>query len=253
MSASGFSASLARLLRVPPEPDPPAGSPGSLQVFRAANGYVRYRMVGWLIAHVFSFLLLVPGPLILALALTFGEADELGAIGLAFIWLLALGFVGFWLFLVIVGWLTIRVDRDMRWYMVTDRSLRIREGVWIVREMTMTFANIQNISVTQGPLQRSFGIADLVVQTAGGGGAAQQGQAHASLHVGHFRGIADAMAVRDFVLDRMKRAAGAGLGDSVEPGPSPLAGADDPLIAGLTAVKQESGLLRETVCGRAAT
>ena len=30
--------------RVPAEPDPPLGSPGSLQVFRAAPAYYRYRL-----------------------------------------------------------------------------------------------------------------------------------------------------------------------------------------------------------------
>ncbi|HET7537279.1 MAG TPA: hypothetical protein VFJ90_12545, partial [Candidatus Didemnitutus sp.] len=35
-----------------------------------------------------------------------------------------------------------RLDYEMRWYMVTDRSLRIRHGVWRVSESTMSFANI---------------------------------------------------------------------------------------------------------------
>ena len=38
-----------------------------------------------------------------------------------------------------------------------------------VREMTVTFANIQNAPVNQGPIQRALGIADLQVETAGGG------------------------------------------------------------------------------------
>ncbi len=99
--------------------------------------------------------------------------------------------------------------------MVTDRSLRIREGVWQMREMTMTFANIQNLSVSQGPVQRFFGISDLQVQTAGGGGAAASGQAgqHQSMHLGFFRGIEDADSVRDLMLERLRRAKDSGLGD----------------------------------------
>ena len=44
----------------------------------------------------------------------------------------------------------LRLDYEKRWYIVTDRSLRIREGVLNVREMTVMFANIQNVSVMQG-------------------------------------------------------------------------------------------------------
>src|SRR5207249_3022813 len=70
----------------------------------------------------------------------------------------------------------LRLDYEKRWYVVTDRSLRIREGVVKVREMTVNFANIQNISISQGPLQRILGIADLRVDTAGGGGRAANPQ-----------------------------------------------------------------------------
>ena len=40
--------------------------------------------------------------------------------------------------------------------------------------MTITHANVQNLRVVQGPLQRYFGIASLEVDTAGGGSAAKQ-------------------------------------------------------------------------------
>ena len=63
-----------------------------------------------------------------------------------------------------------RLDYEQRWYVVTDRSLRLRTGVWSVREMTMSFANLQQITVTQGPLQRLLGLADVRFQSAGGGG-----------------------------------------------------------------------------------
>ena len=61
----------------------------------------------------------------------------------------------------------VRLDFEKRWYLVTNRSLRVREGVVKLREMTITFANIQNISISQGPIQRLLGIADLRVDTAG--------------------------------------------------------------------------------------
>ncbi len=249
---TGPGALLARLLRVPPEPAPPMGSPGTLRVFRAAPSYVKYRMVGWLIGHMMTFFFFVMGPMVVALALAVADDVEPVAAGLALV--MAGCAVAFWLFLVGMGYLTVRVDRDLRWYMVTDRSLRIREGVWFVREMTMTFANIQNVSVSQGPLQRMFGLADLVVQTAGGGGVPQQGAAAASMHMGRFRGIADAQGVRDFVLARMKAAGGAGLGDAdqaalasptVAPAvPAAPLGGDDAVLAALRDLAAEAARLR---------
>lgn len=46
-----------------------------------------------------------------------------------------------------------RLNYELSWYIVTDRSLRIRIGIWIVEEITMTFDNIQNLRITAGPLQ----------------------------------------------------------------------------------------------------
>ena len=68
-----------------------------------------------------------------------------------------------------ITWFVIRVDFDLRYYVVTDRSVRVREGAWTVREMTITHANVQNVRLEQGPLQRAFGIQDVLVDTAGGG------------------------------------------------------------------------------------
>ena len=60
-----------------------------------------------------------------------------------------------------------RLDYELRWYIVTDRSLRIRAGLWSLQESTMSFANLQQVEVRQGPLQRLLGIADVRVQSAG--------------------------------------------------------------------------------------
>ena len=38
---------LLELLRVPPQPAPPEGSAGSVQVFRAGKNYYRWRVVMW--------------------------------------------------------------------------------------------------------------------------------------------------------------------------------------------------------------
>ena len=235
-----LKAPLLRLLRVPAEPAPPAGAAGSLLVFRAAPGYFLYKTTAWLLRQVMTLVGI-------AVALFFfwqGARGGESGIGKLFLGLELLA-VLFVLLGIPFSLLLLRLDYEMRWYLVTDRSLRIREGAWGVREMTMTFANVQNVEVSQGPLQRLFGIADLRVQTAGGGGSApanQQGQEGLGLnmHVGWLRGIANAPQVRDQIVSRLRRYRDAGLGDPDSPAPvAEPAAADAPpleeVVRGLAA------------------
>lgn len=204
-----------KILKVPPEPEAPEGT--SLQVFRAAPSFYKYRLYLWIFRQV--LVLLIMGGFVLAMGAgalaSFGEGEPAPAV------LLGVGAVCLAILLVVLAlfsYTTLRMDYEMRWYKVTDRSLRIREGVVHVREMTMTFANIQNISISQGPVQRYFKIADLKVETAGGGGGAhggaQQGQEHAfNMHIGFFRGVDNAQEIRDLMLERLRKLKSAGLGD----------------------------------------
>lgn len=116
-----------------------------------------------------------------------------------------------------------RLDFEMRWYVVTDRSLRIRTGVWSVQESTMSFANLQQVEVSQGPLQRLLGLADVKVQSAGGSDN-PHGKPQDDLHTGHFHGVDNAHEIRDLIQDRLRRFRESGLGDPDEVGrrvPSP--------------------------------
>lgn len=202
---------LARLLRIPPPPEAPAGTPGSVRRFRAAPGFYRYRLLQWALKQAGAAWGLVVG-------LTFvTQLPELPYSG--FLRAAELLGVGGFLVQLPATLLLVRVDYDHRWYLVTDRGLRIREGIYRVREQTMSFANVQNLSIRQGPLQRVFGIADLRVRTAGGGGGSGgdgKGGAeheHRNLHLGFFRGVDDAEAIRDLVLGHLRRVRDAGLGD----------------------------------------
>jgi uncharacterized membrane protein YdbT with pleckstrin-like domain len=103
----------------------------------------------------------------------------------------------------------------MRWYVVTDRSLRIRTGVWSVQESTMSFANLQQVEVSQGPLQRLLGLADVKVQSAGGSDN-PHGKPQDDLHTGHFHGVDNAHEIRDLIQDRLRRYRESGLGDPEE-------------------------------------
>jgi membrane protein YdbS with pleckstrin-like domain len=108
-----------------------------------------------------------------------------------------------------------RLDYEMRWYIVTDRSLRIRTGVWKVQEQTMSFANLQQVEVTQGPVQRLLGLSDVRVQSAGGsdhGPGNKHGHGD-SLHTAMFHSVENAPEIRDLILERLRRFRATGLGD----------------------------------------
>lgn len=215
----GVKALLLSFLHVPPEPLDPMGDVRSLRVFRASPGYLRYLTVGWALSQ----LVLLSGALVLPVVLLVGGISTGPAAPivvsvevLAAVFLAAQAVLTFFL---------LRLHYELRWYKVTDRSLRIRAGVVIVNEMTMTFANVQNITITQGPLQRLFGISDVRVDAAGGGGdAASHGKGGGlggNLHVGVFRGVDEPEMIRDLMLERLRRVRGTGLGDPDEAGLAP--------------------------------
>jgi uncharacterized membrane protein YdbT with pleckstrin-like domain len=101
---------------------------------------------------------------------------------------------------------------------VTDRSLRLRHGVWQISESTMSFANIQQVVVSQGPLQRLLGLGDVKVKSAGGGGdVGPHGQKRGDdMHSGLFHNVTNAAEIRDLIAERLKRFQEAGLGDPDE-------------------------------------
>lgn len=110
-----------------------------------------------------------------------------------------------------------RLDYEMRWYMVTDRSLRLRHGVWQITESTMSFANVQQVVVSQGPLQRLLGLGDVKVKSAGGGGdEGHQRNEGDDMHTGLFHSVTNASEIRDLILERLRHFREAGLGDPDE-------------------------------------
>jgi membrane protein YdbS with pleckstrin-like domain len=202
------------LLKVPPEPLDPMGDVRTLRVFRAAPGYWRYMTVGWLLTEIAVLLGILAADVPLAIL---GSTSTVAGI------LVAIVIAGTLLLFVVqlaITYFSLRLNYEMRWYKVTDRSLRIRTGVWNVSEMTMTFDNIQNITVTQGPLERLFGISDVRVTTAGGGeAAAQKKGGHAvgqNLHLGVFRGVDNPDEIRDLMLSRLRQLRDTGLGDPTD-------------------------------------
>jgi len=283
-------------LRVPPEPTPPAGAPGSLRIFRAGRNYWNLRLLAWggkQFSAAFGILVSVTfiqeidwqraaraalPPVAIAPAASaeqvaveatgpvtakaparperkrrrmpgteFDSRAERQAPGLPprtglglvadrvappfffqiasqvparlVIWLKlaeALA-VGGYLLQLPFTLMFARLDYSCRWYMVTDRSLRIRTGLLTVQESTMSFANLQQVEVKQGPLQRWLGLADLRVQSAGGGGGQHEAQQGDSLHTGVFHSVENAAEIRDLILDRLRQFRQASLGDPDDP------------------------------------
>ncbi|MFY8202098.1 MAG: PH domain-containing protein [Pirellula staleyi] len=110
----------------------------------------------------------------------------------------------------IVAYIAIHLRYDTTWYVLSDRSMRIRRGLWSIHETTITFENIQNVHISQGPLQRWFGFANLMVMTAGGGGGSTQERASMGPHVGLLEGLDNAAELRTRILARGQSTAGLG-------------------------------------------
>ena len=254
-----------RIFRVPHDPDPPAGAPGSVRIFRAARNFYKLRLLRWGLGQVAA----IAGILF---SLTFLEQVQRGVdevrVGLnqpssptkapstpnvestgptdgtapavktrrksrpersrslvrriaedwpwwLFPLLTVIEWVGVLLYLIQIPitYAMARLDYELRWYIVTDRSLRIRAGIASVLETTMSFANVQQVMVSQGPIQRLLGIADLRVQSAGGGGDHHEPGGRESLHTGVFHGVDNANQIRDLILERLRAFREAGLGD----------------------------------------
>lgn len=195
------------LLKTPTgDPAPPAGSYASVKVFRASPRYVTYRLLVFYIGVGIAACALLAA----FVATLVGRAWWASAIVVA---------AGFALLpILFVAWFAVRIEYALRHYLVTDRSLRVREGVWTVKEMTLTYANVQNLRIVQGPLQRAFGISDLCVDTAGGGVAAKHEGGGKSGHQVTLAGIDNAREVRDLILGYVRqRNRGSGLGDLDDP------------------------------------
>lgn len=163
-----------------------------------------------------------------------------------------LGLIGYLLQLPLTFAL-LRLDYQLRWYIVTDRSLRIRQGLWRVQESTMSFANLQQVAVTQGPVQRWLKLADVRVQSAGGGPDDNSSRGRReNLHTGIFHGVDNAPEIRDLILDRLRLFRATGLGDpdetrSAAPFLADPSSGSDPTRAAAEALLAEIQFLRRTL------
>ncbi len=199
---TGMKRLLLRLFRVDERPEPPPGSPESLRTFRASPLFFRYSLLKWGLGQAAALFGLVPATIGFELV-EFGPWSRFMASAGPFLIALFVVQVPF-------SYLVLRLGYEMRWYMVSDRALRIRHGVYSVREQTMTVVNIQNMAVKRGPLQRLFGIADLEIRTASGAASDDDDE---GLSRGLLQGLDNAEELRNLLLASLRQSRDAGLGD----------------------------------------
>lgn len=214
------------------DPAPPHLPEGStlVRALRPSEAWFTYRALGAL----FGLLGQVIGTGVAVIALV----AKLGGWG----WLLAAALLV--IEAVVFGFTLVatRVDYELRHFLVGDRSLRVSEGAITRREVTLSYANVQNLEVTQGPLERLFGFQNLTVTTAG---ADQTPGTMENSHSVTLVGLDDAESIRTLILGMLQHAKGSGgLGDV---GEAQVAGLS---LERLMEVRDAALALRQAVAGR---
>ena len=98
--------------------------------------------------------------------------------------------IPFWFFL---GPIIHKKQYDALESELTARTLNIRKGVLVKTQKNIPLDKITDLAVSEGPVLRYLGLCSLRVETAGGGGGSQMGQAF-------LPGVVDALEFRDAVM-----------------------------------------------------
>jgi membrane protein YdbS with pleckstrin-like domain len=157
----------------------PEGEPQSLH-----PAHLRTQMIShWITICVMSF-----GAFTIISSLTLGGAlrgARLAVVpGLA---VTVISLIAFW------GWRYQHLEHSRTSFVISAAGCEIRRGVLWRRIITVPLSRIQHTDVTQGPLQRAYGLATLVLYTAG--------TEHAQVDL---NGLAfeTAMAIRQYLFER---------------------------------------------------
>ncbi len=199
----GLWAVLVQYFRVPQDPpEIPGGGRDNTSPFKPAQAFLGYlKFWFWMLMAIIDI-----GVLVGWIAIMIAD----WRIGLAVLPIVVIVLIA----PTIVAYIALQLRFDTTWYIMTDRALRIRRGVWIIDERTITYENIQNVKVTQGPVQRHFKIATVVVETAGAGSAGGKQRA-AAANQGALEGVTNASEIRDRILLKMRESGSTGLGDEL--------------------------------------
>jgi membrane protein YdbS with pleckstrin-like domain len=196
-----LKAIVLRLVKMPAEPHVPEGTQGSVMVFHPGRNYFKLRIVLWALGNLLA---LIPLGVLVLVTLAVRVPAWLHNFWLIVAWFA----IAVYLVSLPLTFFMQRLNYEMRWYIVTDRSLRIRRGIVRVEELTMTFANIQEIRVAQNPLQRILGLANVNVHSAGG----SSGEHGTTGHIARFESVDNASEIRDLMMERLRIYRDSGLG-----------------------------------------
>ncbi len=120
-----------------------------------------YISVGRISGVIFFLVVLVASAIGL-----FGQFKIAGDSGLIFIAIAsAIGLLNIYLLASAIVWPAVKY-RHYRWR-IDDVGLEIHRGVWWKTQISVPLSRVQHADVTQGPLQRSYGIGTLTIHTAG--------------------------------------------------------------------------------------
>lgn len=120
-------------------------------------------------------------------------------------------------------------------YSIDTDAVRLQKGVFWKRRTTVPYAKITNIDITQGPVERHFGLSKLHIQTAGSS-AANNNTAELLM-----LGIAEPEALKDEIIGRIHLPAG------IEPSPPPPTAPNPASPDILKAILDEVSAIRHTL------
>lgn len=198
----GVWAIITRWFKVPADPPSLVGvDDKNSRSFRPSEGFLKYlKFLFWILLAIIDITLII-----VWLVILFNAPVLVSLIITPIMWVIII-------VPDVLAYIAIHLRYDTTWYLLSDRSMRIRRGIWIIHETTITYENIQNVTVNQGPVQRFFGISDVRVETAGGGAATAQGHSMVG-HQGLIEGVDCPEAIRQLILLKWKQSKSAGLGD----------------------------------------
>lgn len=197
----GVWATLSRCFAIPSSPPTLPSTPGALiRTFHPSHRYLSYLKAYFWIAAIVSDVLILAGWIIL-----YTQNQTLA-------WFLAAPAIAVAVLPDIVVYVAVHLKYDTMWYVMTERSLHLRRGIWEILEHTITFENVQDVYIERGPIQQLFKISTIVVETAGA--TNHEGMnAHAAGNKAIMQGIENPEEICELVMSRVRSSRSTGLGD----------------------------------------
>jgi membrane protein YdbS with pleckstrin-like domain len=210
--------SVSRTLKVPAGPLEPNGET-LIRDFQPAARYAGYRLCRWVFTQLGIF---IPFALILVPKELHGILEQFG-----FGWIQNLDYNARWqeqipdplelpVKILSLGAYVIQftfsfvftfLSAKSQSYLLTNHSLRIRRGLWVHQQITLSLINIQQVKYSQNLLERLWGIGSLEVRTAGGGAPAKKNKKNEDKsHTGELEGLIDPIALRELLNTAIKNA-----------------------------------------------